>query len=58
MNPLIQEAAGSVQGGWLLGVMTVLFFLCFLWWTWWAYAPSHRQRMERYGRIPFEEDIE
>ena len=55
MNPLIAEAAGSVQLGWLLGAMTVVFLVAFLGWTWWAYAPSRRQLMEEYGRIPFEE---
>ncbi len=58
MNPLIQQAAASVDGGWVLGLMTVVFFACFLWWVWWAYAPSHRERMEAFGRIPFQEDVE
>ncbi|MEZ4415523.1 MAG: cbb3-type cytochrome c oxidase subunit 3 [Gemmatimonadota bacterium] len=55
MNPLIQEAAGSVELGWLLGVMTVVFFAFFLAWTYWAFAPSHRRRMEEYARMPFDE---
>lgn len=54
MNPLIREAAESVQMGWLLGLMTIVFFAAFLWWTWWAYAPSRRGLMEEYGRIPFD----
>lgn len=58
MNPVVQAAAESVQLGWLLGVMTVVFFAVFLAWTWWAYAPSRREKMERYGRIPFEEGVE
>ena len=55
MNPLIREAADSVQLGWLLGLMTILFLVAFLGWAWWAYAPSRRALMEEYGRIPFDE---
>lgn len=55
MNPLIKEAAQSVQLGWLLGAMTILFLVAFLGWAWWAYAPSRRELMEEYGRIPFDE---
>ncbi len=58
MNPLIQEAAGAVQLGWLMGIMTALFFTAFLGWVWWAYAPSRRARMEEYGRMPFDEGEE
>ena len=56
MNPLINEAAGSIQGGWVLGVMTAIFFATFLYWFWYAYAPKHRERMEAAGRIPFENE--
>jgi cbb3-type cytochrome oxidase subunit 3 len=56
VNPLIREAAASVEMGWLLGLMTVLFFVAFLGWTWWAYAPSRRELMEEYGNIPFEDE--
>ena len=56
MNPLINEAAGAVQGGWLLGLTTVLFLVTFLYWLWYAYAPSHKERMEQAGRMPFEDD--
>ena len=56
MNPLIREAAESVQMGWLLGLMTIVFFAAFVFWTWWAYAPSRRELMEDYGRIPFDDE--
>lgn len=56
MNPLLNEASNSVQGGGLLGLMTALFLLTFLYWMWYAYAPSHRERMEEAGRMPFEDD--
>jgi len=57
MNPLLREAANSIPGGGLLGVMTVVFFATFLYWCWYAYAPSHREKMEDLGRMPFENDI-
>ena len=56
MNPLLSEASNSVEGGWLLGVMTVVFLMTFLYWLWYAYAPSNRERMEAAGRMPFESD--
>jgi len=55
MNPLLKEAASSVQLGWLLGAMTIVFLVAFLGWAWWAYAPSRRAIMQEHGRIPFEE---
>ena len=58
MNPLIREAAQSVQLGWLLGAVTIVFLVACLGWTWWAYAPSRRHLMEEYGRIPFDEGEE
>jgi cbb3-type cytochrome oxidase subunit 3 len=55
MNTLLKEAAGSVQGGWILGLVTVLFILSFLWWLWYAYAPGHKQMMEEAARMPFDD---
>lgn len=55
MNPVLAEAAGSVQLGWLLGLMTIVFLIAFLGWTWWAFAPSRRARMEEYARMPLDE---
>jgi len=54
MNTLMREAGASVDLGWLLGGMTLVFFAAFLYWTWYAYAPSHRQSMEEASRLPFE----
>lgn len=53
MNPLLREAAASVQLGWVLGVMTVVFFAVFLGWAWYAYRPKHRAMMDEIGRMPF-----
>ena len=54
MNPLINEAQNIVQGGWLLGLMTAVFFATFLYWFWYAYAPSHKERLEDLGNMPFD----
>ncbi len=56
MNPLIREAAGAVQGGWILGVMTAVFLATFLFWLWYAYAPAHRARFEEAGRMPLDDE--
>lgn len=58
MNPVVKMAAESVQLGWLLGLMTLVFLVVFLGWAWWAFAPSRKTRMEEYGRIPFDEGVE
>ena len=55
MNPLLQEAAESVEMGWLLAVMTVVFFACFLGWVWYAYAPQHRALMDEMAQMPLED---
>lgn len=55
MNPLLSDAANSVQLGWLLGVMTVVFFAVFLGWIWYAWSPRHRQLMEEAAQMPFSE---
>jgi cbb3-type cytochrome oxidase subunit 3 len=54
MNPLMREAAASVEMGWLLGVMTAVFLASFLYWCWYAYAPSHKPRMDRAALMPFD----
>ena len=54
MNTLLREAGASVEMGWLLGAVTVVFFVSFLYWTWYAYAPSRKEIMEQASRIPFE----
>jgi cbb3-type cytochrome oxidase subunit 3 len=53
MNPLIREAAESIQLGWLLGILTVLFLATFLYWVWWAYAPSRRDQHDEAAQLPF-----
>ena len=55
MNPLIREAVNSVQYGWFLGFMTVLFFAFFLAWVWWAYKPENKEKLDRAALLPFTE---
>jgi cbb3-type cytochrome oxidase subunit 3 len=52
MNTLLEEAAGSVEAGWILGVMTVAFIAIFLWWAWWAYTPRHKDMMDEVAKMP------
>jgi cbb3-type cytochrome oxidase subunit 3 len=53
MNPIIREAAGQVQLGWLMGIMTGLFLACFVFWIWWAWRAKNRGRWEEASRLPF-----
>jgi cbb3-type cytochrome oxidase subunit 3 len=55
VNPLLDEAAGAVEAGWVLGVMTVVFLAVFLWWAWYAYSPRHKKLMEEVARMPLGE---
>jgi cbb3-type cytochrome oxidase subunit 3 len=50
----MREAAASVEMGWLLGVMTAVFFAAFLYWIWYAYAPGHKERLDEAALLPFE----
>ena len=52
MNPLLNEAARSVELGWLLGVMTIFFLVFFLAWVWYAYAPSNKELMDEMAQMP------
>lgn len=52
MNPVWKEAARLVEGGWIMGAMTVLFFVCFVGWTWWAYAKHNRAKFEDAAMLP------
>jgi cbb3-type cytochrome oxidase subunit 3 len=54
VNTLMREAAASIEMGWLLGVMTAVFFAAFLYWVWYAYAPSHKRRLEEAALLPFD----
>ena len=53
MNPLLQEAANSVTTAWLLGGMTVFFFIAFLGWIWYAYNPKNKDLMDELAQMPF-----
>jgi cbb3-type cytochrome oxidase subunit 3 len=53
MNPLLKQAADSVQLGWVLGIMTVLFLAGFLFWIWWAWSARNKARWEADSSLPF-----
>ena len=36
--------------------LTVLFFMLFLGIVWWAYHKDNREKYEKAGQLPFEED--
>jgi cbb3-type cytochrome oxidase subunit 3 len=55
VNPLVREAAGAVQLGWVAAVMTVVFFAVFLGWIWYAWSPANRHAIEEARQMPFTE---
>ena len=55
MNPLFSEAANTVQGGWMMGVMTALFLVFFIGWVVWAYHPGRKAEMDEASMMPFSE---
>ena len=56
MNPVFRAAAETAQYGWVMGVMTALFFAFFVGWIVWAWAPSNSKFMEEAARLPLEDD--
>lgn len=53
MNTLTRAASDTVQGGMLMGIMTVLFLAFFIGWIIWAYSPARKQAFDEAARIPF-----
>lgn len=58
MNPLVEAARAGLTDGWLMGVMTVVFFFFFVGWTLWAWWPSNRETMDAAARMPFDDDTD
>lgn len=52
MNHVLKEGAATVQLGWLMGVMTVVFLSSFLFWIWWAWSGKNKARWEAESRLP------
>jgi cbb3-type cytochrome oxidase subunit 3 len=52
VNPIFREAAATAQLGWLMGAMTVVFFVCFAGWAWWAYSSANRKHMDEAALLP------
>ena len=55
MNPLFAEAANTVQGAWIMGVMTAVFLVFFIGWALWAYDPKRKAQMDEAAMMPFNE---
>ena len=53
MNTLLREAASTVDFGWVLGGMTLIFMAIFLAWAYAAYAPKNKRRWEEAAQMPF-----
>ncbi|MDT8341386.1 MAG: cbb3-type cytochrome c oxidase subunit 3 [Longimicrobiales bacterium] len=56
MNPLFAEAQSTVQGMWVMGLMTALFLVFFIGWVLWAYHPGRKAWLEEAGRMPFHDE--
>ena len=55
MNPLFAEAQSTVQGMWVMGIMTVVFLAFFTGWVLWAYNPGRKAMMDEAARMPFDD---
>lgn len=53
MNPVINQARELVEGGTLMGLMTIFFLLFFVGWTLWAYNPNRKNELDEAARMPF-----
>ncbi|MCK6501959.1 cbb3-type cytochrome c oxidase subunit 3 [Myxococcota bacterium] len=56
MNPLIEAARQAATDGWLMGVMTVFFFLFFIGYAIWAWLPSNRRHMDEMAQLPLDDE--
>jgi cbb3-type cytochrome oxidase subunit 3 len=54
VNPVYETAREVVTGGWVMGLMTLVFLLFFLAWTAWAWAPRNRQKMIDAAAMPLD----
>lgn len=57
-HPVIEAARQAAQGGWLMGGMTVYFFLFFIGYAAWAWWPSNKRHMDEMARLPLDDDDE
>ena len=56
MNPVTHAAAEQTDMGWLLAMVTVLFFASFLYWIFYAWRPANRAFFDQASRIPLTDD--
>lgn len=55
MNPVIEAAERGLTQGWLMGVMTIVFFAFFVAWTLWAWWPSNKETLDAAARMPLDD---
>ncbi len=55
MNPIYRSAAELLQGGEVMGAMTIMFVFFFIAWAAWAWAPRNRALMDSARSIPLED---
>lgn len=55
MNPVYRGAAELLQGGEIMGAMTLVFIFFFIAWAAWAWAPRNRALMDSASRIPLDD---
>lgn len=56
MNPVTHAAANQTDMGWLLAMITAVFFAVFLSWIFYALRPANRAYLEQASRIPLTDD--
>ena len=52
---VIHQIAETVDFGWLLGLMTAVFFTTFSAWAIWAWLPRNKEAFEAASMLPLED---
>ncbi len=55
MSTLFKQAGYSMNGGVLMGIMTLAFLIFFVGWALWAYWPSRKEAMREAAMLPFDD---
>ncbi len=58
MSALFRQAGNTINGGVLMGIMTLAFLIFFIGWALWAYWPSHKEAMREASMMPFDDGEE
>ena len=52
---VIHQIAETVDFGWLLGLMTVVFLITFIAWAVWAWLPGNKEAFEAASLLPLDD---